>query len=353
MHEKRESDNMKTHVLLAGLLLFIGIFGCLGGGQTNQPPVENKTNESNKTQINIIIEEQKNQTAEKNETEEKPPEEPPETKELEYQYDPEQKFGIYFIDVGGPLLQGDAILIKKGDCDILVDAGSAEKSNKVITFLRSHDVDDIEVLISTNADPRHYGGMSAVADQFRIEEFWWNGEAFADNDYATLVTRMENATKTVRIVNDGYSASLNGINFTALNPPTGDTFDDVNNDAIVMRVVDRNFSLLLTSGVQTGAQGRLINQKTEAIKTEIMQAPYYGVGSGTSNIGVMLISAKPTVMIISGSSDESAANGGSRDPFKRLMTQYGIRWYENYKNGTIRIVGDGQGYNITVLGAGQ
>lgn len=344
---------MKTYVLLAGLLLFIGFFGCLGGGQTELPPDENKTNETNKTQINIIIEEQKNQTAEKNETEESPPEEPPETKELEYQYDPEQKFGIYFIDVGGPLLQGDAILIKKGDCDILVDAGSAEKSNRVIDFLRSHDVDDIEVLVSTNADPRHYGGMGAVADKFKIEEFWWNGEMFTDNDYATLITRMENGTKTVRKIGDGFTADLNGISFTALNPPAGDTFDDVNNDAIVLRVVDRNFSLLLTSGIQTGAQGRLINQKTNDIKTEIMQAPYYGVGSGTSNIGVMLISAKPKIMIISGSKDESAANGGSRDPFKRLMTQYGIKWYENYVNGSVRIVGDGQVYNISVLGPGQ
>jgi competence protein ComEC len=343
---------MKTFVLFAGLLLFIGIFGCIGGGQT-PPPVVNNTNESNNTQVTIIIEEQKNQTAEKNETEEGPPEKPPETKELEYTYDPEQKFGIYFIDVGGPGMQGDAILIKKGDCDILVDAGAAQKGNKVVDFLRSHDVDDIEVLISTNADPNHYGGISAVADKFKIEEFWWNGESFADADYATIATRMEGSVKTVRKIGEGFSADLNGINFTALNPPAADTFEDVNNDAIVMRVTDRNFSMLLTSGVQTGAQGRLVNQKTDYIKTEIMQAPYYGVGSGTSNIGIMLITAKPKIMIISGSSDESAANGGSREPFKRLMTQYGIKWYENYVNGTVRVTGDGQTYSVSVLGAGQ
>ncbi|MFH0884380.1 MAG: MBL fold metallo-hydrolase [Candidatus Micrarchaeota archaeon] len=344
---------MKTFVLFAGLLLFIGIFGCIGEGQTPPPPPENKTNESNKTGINIIIGEQKNQTAEKNETEEPPPENVSETKELEYTYDPEQKFGIYFIDVGGLGMQGDAILIKKGDCDILVDAGSAEKGNKVVDFLHSHDVDDIEVLISTNADPRHYGGISAVADRFKIEEFWWNGESFADADYAAIATRMEGNAKTVRKIGDGFSADLNGINFTALNPPATDTFEDVNNDAIVLRVTDRNFSMLLTSGIQTGAQGRLINQKTDAIKTEIMQAPYYGVGQGTSNIGVMLITAKPKIMIISGSNDESAVNGGSREPFKRLMTQYGIKWYENYVNGTVRVTGDGQTYSISMLGAGQ
>lgn len=344
---------MRIIALFAALALFLGIFGCLGGGEPPPPAEENKTNKTNDTQINIIIGEQKNQTAEKNETVEEPPPPPSEIKELEYEYNPGQIFGVYFIDVGGPGMQGDAILIKKGDCDILVDAGSAEKSSRVLDFLRSRNVDDIEVLISTNADLRHYGGISAVADNFKVEEFWWSGHDSGDSSYATLIQRMNGSVKTVRIAEDGFSADVNGINFTAINPSVKDTFDDVNNDAIVMRVVDRNFTMLLTSGIQTGAQGRLINQKGKEIQAEIIQAPYYGVGSGTSSIGVFLISAKPRVMIISGSSDESAANGGSRDPFKRIMGQHGIIWYENYVNGSIRISSDGQTYSIAALGAGQ
>ncbi|MCI0503386.1 MBL fold metallo-hydrolase [Candidatus Micrarchaeota archaeon] len=342
---------MRLFILFAALALALA-YGCIGG---EQPPVQqnNTTNETVKPPINIIIEEQKNQTTEKNETEEEEP--PPVTvvKDLEYTYDPDQLFGVYFIEVGGPLLQGDAILIKKGDCDILFDAGSAEKGGKVVNFLKSRNVDDIEVLVSTNADPRHYGGITAVADNFKVEEFWWSGLDFGDLEYRTIVDRMNASAKTVRVIEDGFSADLNGFNLTIINPPVSNKFDDVNNDAIVTRVTDRNFSMLLTSGIQTGAQGRLINQKTGLIKAPIIQAPYYGVGSGTSSIGIFLITAKPDVMILSGSSDESAANGGSRDPYKRLMEQYGIRWYENYKNGTIRISGDGQAYTIGAMGAGQ
>ncbi len=335
-------------LLLAALLLL----GCTDGGR--QPPAQNQTNQTEeKPPVNIIVEEQKNQTTEKNETE--VPVEPPgeEPEGLQYESTPDANLGVFFIDVGGPGLHGDAILLKKGDLDVLVDAGPLEKSGKVVDFLHEHGVDDIEVLVSTNGDPRHYGGMDAVAEAFTIEEFWWSNYTLDDTAYEAVAERMSGKARYVKVVEEGFGAELNGINFTALNPPKADRFDDVNNDAIVMRLDDRNFSLLLTSGIQTGAQGRLTNERKKDIQTEIIQAPYYGVGSGTSNIGLFLITAKPKMMVISGSSDESAANGGSRDPYKRLMTQYNISWRENYVNGTIRVTYDGEAYALTALGQGQ
>ncbi len=343
---------MRIIVLLVCAAL---LFGCNGGGT---PPGENATNGTNATEkppVTIIVEEQKNQTTESNVTveEEEPPE--AEVKELEYEYTPDALLGVYFIDVGAPALHGDAILIKKGDCDILIDAGAAGKGPKVIDFLKSRGVDDIEVLVSTTADPRRYGGIGAVSERYRIEEFWWGGEVFGDYDYAAIATDMEGRVKTVRTVKDGFTAEVNGISFAAINPPASDSdrFDDANNDAIVMRMDDRNFSLLFTSNIQTGAQGRLVNQKAAEIQAGLIQAPNYGVGTGTSNIGIFLLTAKPEAMIVTGSSDESAANGGSREPFERLMAQYGIRWHESFANGTLRVSSDGQTYTVQPLGAGQ
>ena len=339
--------------ILAGIIVSMLLFGCLGGGE--QPPGDagNETNITNQTQkppVQIIIGGQTNQTTGGNATEGPPPP-PPELNGTQYEYNPDQLFGVYFIDVGGPGLQGDAILIKKGDLDVLVDAGAAEKGGMVVDFLRSKGVDDIEVLISTAADPRRYGGMGAVAEAFTIEEFWWNGDASHDANYSAVVERMTEAaeSKDVRVVEDGFTADLNGMNFTAINPSDAARFDDVNNDAIVLRIVDRDISILLTSNIQTGAQGKLLNNKLDMIQVNILQAPYYGVGAGTSNIGVFLIKSKPQAVVISGSSDESAVNGGSREPFKRLMEQHGIPYYENYVAGALRISSDGKEYSIQAL----
>lgn len=341
--------------ILAGLVVFMLLFGCMGGGGDVTPPQENKTNVTNQTNppVSIIVGEQKNQTIGKNVTDEPPPPPPPEPEGLQYEYNPDQMFGVYFIDVGGPGLQGDAILVKKGDLDVLIDAGPVEKSSKVIDFLNARGVDDIEVLVSTAGDPRRYGGMDAVADTFTVEEFWWNDDSLGDANYSAVAGRMSEHATDTRRVEDGFSTDLNGMNFTAINPPAVQRFDDVNNDAIVFRIVDRNVSFLLTSDIQTGAQGKLLNTRVNETKVTIMQAPYYGVGAGTSNIGVFLITSKPQKIIISGSSDESAVNGGSREPFKRLMGQYGIPYYENYVNGSIRVSSDGQTYTIQSLGKGS
>lgn len=337
---------------LAALFAVLLLFGCLGGGPTPQPPASNGTNVTNQTgpPVQIIVGQQQNQTAGQNVTQEQPP--PPTPPGFEYENNPNQTLGIYFIDVGGPGLHGNAILIKKGDLDVLVDAGSAEKGGKVVDFLRSRSVDDIELLISTTADPRNYGGIPAVADTFTIENFWWGDDSFGNADYAAIFDRMSNSTKDARGVEEGFSQELNGIRFEVLNPSSTLRFDDINNDAIVLRVTDRNFSLLLTSNIQTGAQGKILNEQSGKIKAEVMQAPYYGVGAGTSNIGIFLLTAKPRDMIITGSADETAPNGGSRDPFRRLMnmSQYDIRYYEVYKSGTTRVTTDGQTYAIQALG---
>ncbi|VVC04086.1 Uncharacterised protein [Candidatus Bilamarchaeum dharawalense] len=339
--------------ILFGLVLFILLFGCFEGTppEQNQTPIEDNGSTNNNGQVNIIVGGQTNQTIGKNVTENQTEDNTTMIKELEYTYNPNLPFGVYFIDVGGSGGHGNAILIKKGDLDVLVDAGPAETASKVIDFLRAKEVDDIEVMISTNADPKQYGGMAAVANSFKVEQFWWSDDSFGDSAYIAIVDKMVQTTKDVKRIDAGMSVDLNGMNFTFINPPT-QRFNDINNDAVVTKITDRNFSLLLTSGIQTGAQGKLINQP-ELLKATIMQAPYYGVGAGTSNIAIFLLKVEPEVVVITGSSDESAIQGGSREPFKRLMTQYGIAWNETYFNGTVRIVSDGEGYALDALGMGQ
>jgi competence protein ComEC len=337
-------------VLLASMVML----GCAGGGGEQPQNATNLTNQSNQSApIQIIIGNQTNQTNARNITQEQNQTPPPPAKDLEYTYEPDKPLGIYFIDVGQPGEHGDAILIKKGDFNMLVDAGPADAGQKVVDFLKNHEVDQIQVLVSTNADPRHYGGISAVSQQIQVQQLWWSGLSEGDAGYASLMNDVGNRTRRVRTVSDGFTMDLDGMNVTVLNPQLQGTFKDPNNDAVVLRLVDGNFSALLTSGIQTGAQGKLINEKPSLIRTTVMQAPYYGVGAGTSNIGLFLVTAKPSAIVISGSSDESAANGGSRDPFRRLMQQYGIAWYENYVNGTVRISTDGSNYTIMPLGTAQ
>lgn len=326
---------MKIIVLLILGLLF---FGCMGENGNKDTNIENKTEPA---PIKIVTGNQKNQT--RTDT-------PIDTtidnstiipkKQFDYTLEPNQPFGIYFINVSGAN-HSNSMLIKKGNLDILVDSGSEESASIVIDFLRSKGVDDIELYISTNDDPRNSGGISQLADKIKIENFWWSGVSDNLNYKKTL----ENTKADLKIVRSGEKIDLNGINIEILTPKEP-LFDDHNNDGVSFRLSEWNFSMFISGPIQTGAQGRLINEQADKIKAEVMTAPFYGSGSGTSNIGIFLITAKPKIIIIDGSGDESAPNGGSRDPFRRLMKQYGITYYETYLK-PIKITVDEKGYGIS------
>jgi competence protein ComEC len=349
-------------MVFAFLALAILLSGC-----TNPPAPEqngtqpaNATNatvpEQNNTNVTIITNQQQNQTVQQQQNITNPAP-AVESKEINYTFQPNDTLAIYFIYVGDAAskLQGDAILIKKGDLDVLVDAGSAQTGGRVVDFLKSKNIDDIDVMLSTNADPDHYGGLGAVAAAYRVEEFWWSGKTFNDQSYAALGTALasgaEGNVKTVRTVGRGFNMTLNGITLSVLSPGPR-PFGDMNNDAVVLRVQDRNFSAVLLSGAQLGAQGDLLSAQKGMLKCDVMQAPYYGLGAGTSGIANLLTSIKPKLMVISGGPDESAASGGSRDPFRRLLDQDGIPYIENYADGgsTVRITYDGEACAYGYLG---
>jgi len=341
--------------MAAVLLAFVFVFGCIGG-EPEQPPVANETNE---TDIIVDIGPQQNITI--NET--GPGEEPVgpvnETTPAEtpsYSSEPGANLGVYFLDACnyGNGDHGAAIFVRKGDFDMLIDAGAGGTSGRIVDWLKLRQVDDIDVLVSTAGDYRRYGGIPAVLDAFAVEEFWWGGNTFADPVYASVVEDATQNAKKVRVVERGYYRDLNGIRFDVLNPKTSGKFNDVNNDAIVLKISDRDLVLLLTSNIQTGGQGDLINNMGGQIKDMgVMEAPYYGVGAGTANIALFIQATHPEYIVIGGCSDETLeVEGSTRNPFKRVMDQeqYNVRYFETYKDGTIRVVVDSAGYGITPLG---
>jgi beta-lactamase superfamily II metal-dependent hydrolase len=340
------------------------VLGLLMAGCTSTPPAQNITKTTpgnvtnvtvptngtipvNETNVTMIISQQQNQTVQQQQNYTNPAP-PVESKAINYTFEPNDTLAIYFIYVGDQTDQGDAILIKKGDLNVLVDAGPVQNGGTVVDFLRTLDVSNVAVMLSTNEDPMHYGGISAVAAAFPIQEFWWSGETFKDPTYAALGPSMAGMVKTVRNVSRGFNMSLNGIEFTVLNPGPV-PFYDPNNDAVVLRIQDRGFCAVLLSGTQFGAQNELLNDEGGQLDCDVMQAPYYGLGPGTSGIANFLKTTNPQLMVISGGPNES---GGSRDPFRALLDEDNINYIENYANGgaTVQVEYDGQSCSYGYLG---
>ena len=335
--------------IFAVFVILLFVFGCLGPENPPVTPQKNTTNttvaNTTNTTIDIIITGQVNQSIGQNQTTQPQDNQTPGVvvTEANYTYAPGESFVIYFLSVAGAKTQGDAIFIKKGNFDMLIDGGP-KGQNIVLPFLGKRSVDDIDVLVSTNADADRYGGLTDIFNAYKVEEFWWGGDKFNNDAYSSFIDFARSKSSFERIVYRDYTRSLNGFNITVLNPKKADRFSDSNNDAVVIRLVDRNFSILFTSGIQTGAQQDLVTTREQLLKVNVMEAPFYGAGQGTANILTWLLKVKPDHMVITGGADETLV--GSRDPFKRNLLQYNVTWYATYSNGTIRVDSDGKTYAV-------
>ena len=344
-------------VYLFVLLIVLVSLGCLGiGGKPSDKQVdsdiqENATAQSNESRTTIIIKEDPGRPIgiEPGMQDDEPV---VDNTQQDYINTPEASFAIYFMDLDSDRLQGDAILIKKGDFDMVVDTGNNLSINKVVDFLKSKAVDDIEVLVSTHADEEHYGAMEEVIKQFEIGEFWWPGLSYGDAKYDAVINKIREKNIPIKEVKLGDNFTFNGLDIQVLNPGFSKKFNDADNDGVVLMIRQNNFCIMLTADILFGAQGIIANLPNTNIKCEIMQLPGHGLGKSNVQIGFLLNKILPRNVIMSGSSYDPAPDpkGTRFTVFEKLKAILpNTKVYETYKGGTVRITSDGNAYDIEYI----
>jgi competence protein ComEC len=247
---------------------------------------------------------------------------------------------VYFITVGYGDTQGDAILVKKGDFDMVIDAGPIAKKYDVANFLLGKGVDDIEILISTHEDPEHYGGLSYLGEQFRIGEIWRPAEG--SQSYSDMLEAI-GAEEGVRAVGLGDSEEFNGISVSVLNPIVGpERFFDSDNDGVVLRIEDRGFCILLSADIDSSAQTKVL---TGTGTCDVVQMPWHGMSEGLYNLDFFFDVLEPEAAIISGSSTDWTK---TRQTLFNKAALRGIDVYPNYNGTAAKVTFDGYDFAVTI-----
>ena len=73
---------------------------------------------------------------------------------------------IHFIDVG----QGDSIIIEQKGHFMLIDAGTNECEDDLITYINSLNITKFDYVIGTHAHEDHIGSMDAVIDNYVVDK---------------------------------------------------------------------------------------------------------------------------------------------------------------------------------------
>ena len=242
---------------------------------------------------------------------------------------------VHFIDVG----QGDAILIDKGDTDILVDGGPT--SAPVLTYLQGQSVDDIDLLVATHPHADHIGGLADVLAQYQVSEIWVNGGTATTQTYQNFAAAVAAEGATVREVTRGYTTQMDGLGIAVLNP-TSQLTGDPNEDSVVFRLTCGEVSVLLTGDATSNSEASMLAAGL-ALDSEVLKVGHHG--SSTSTSAAFLAAVTPNDAVISVGAGNTYGHP-SQQTLDRLAA-VGANVYRTDQDGTVVLTSDCNTYSVT------
>jgi competence protein ComEC len=140
----------------------------------------------------------------------------------------------------------------------------------------------------------------------------------------------------------GYRIQLDqDVSLEVLHPPGAaepGIFIDANNNGLVLRLVYRDVSILLTADIEAGVEQRLLNASAR-IKSDVLKIAHHG--SKTSTTAPFLQKVQPSLAIISAGADNRFGHPHA-EVVNRLQHTLGDRnIYRTYQNGDIEVISDG------------
>ncbi len=200
---------------------------------------------------------------------------------------------LIFLDVG----QGDALLLRTPDGDILIDAGPDESEELLCLRLSELGVTQLELAVFTHADHDHIGGGDAVLSRFPAKEVWHNGAPLFDEPGRLLSAAIEQCGAELKCVSAGMAKSIGGVRLSVFAPFAGSALDG-NAGSIVLKLTCGEVSAILSGDADSEVEAALVAEYGE---TQLACALYKvgHHGSSTSSSADFLRTMQPTYAVIS------------------------------------------------------
>ncbi len=237
---------------------------------------------------------------------------------------------VTYINVG----QGDSILIKVGDCDILIDAGTSSYGTTVSNYLKSQGVDDIELMINSHPDADHCGGLPTVLNNYVVEEVWMSKDTSkTTTEYKNFTSAITREGLTAKKPNAGTIYTYGYLTLTVIYSQV--VSGDSNNSSIVVMLEYGSFKFLFTGDVGQVAEPSLISSGYD-LNCDVLKVGHHG--SKYSSTTAFLNKVKAEYAVISVGSN--SYGHPTSDALNRLSAA-GATVYRTDQNGNVKFSTDG------------
>jgi len=256
---------------------------------------------------------------------------------------------VTFLDVR----QGDSIFIRTpGKKTILIDGGSRGNEystydggyESVVPFLEAYGIKSLDLVVATHPHNDHIGGLIAVLENFPVKSFLDPGLVYASATYEHLLTLVKTKGIAYEVAERGSLIELDPailLQILAPSQTAGDSFSAVNNASIVLRLVYRDVSFLLTGDIEREVETDVLNFG-HGIKSTFLKVPHHGSDTSSSEFFVQQV--RPAVGIVSVGKYNKFGH-----PSKEVLERYqaiGTKLYRTDVNGNVTVITDGFAYNV-------
>jgi competence protein ComEC len=264
---------------------------------------------------------------------------------------------VTVIDVG----QGDSILVEPPDGKkILIDGGGMDRgegngsdrgkltsadqaaddpvgSRIVVPFLHRRGINHLDLVILTHPHADHLGGLNKVLEEIKVDEVLDGGQVYASQTYRRFKQLIAANRIKYELGRAGQVLDLGrDINGYILNP-SEPLLGDTNSDSIVMRLVYRDVSFLLTGDLGRPGEARVLNSGA-VLSSTVLKVGHHGSATSTSDEFLRAVNPKSAVISV-------GRHNRYRHPavstLKRLA-EAGVQVYRTDENGAVEIKTDGK-----------
>ena len=261
---------------------------------------------------------------------------------------------VTFLDVGN----GDAALVEfpKGKV-MLIDGGgfrdgSFDVGKEIIApVLHKKKIKKVDYAVLSHPHMDHMGGLPYIIENFKVDELWYNGEKSHLQLYRRLVLLAEVNKVEMKTCSNVFPARvIDGVQLEIISPfEKNDLFfsgsyEDVNNNSIVIRFIFGTVSFLFTGDI-LGDREKILEEKVPNLFSNILKVPHHGSSGSSEENFVKKVS--PDFAIVScrlfGEKTEIAEN------ILNIYKELGSKVIRTDLRGAVEIETDGKEYTVNCL----
>ena len=238
---------------------------------------------------------------------------------------------IHYIDVG----QGDSAIIEQNGHYMLIDAGTNECENDLISYIDSLNITKFDYIVATHAHEDHIGSMDAVINSYDVDKVLFPKHTATTKTFEDFVMAVKNKGLKLYAPSINEEFQFQNSRFVVL-APNSSKYEDTNNYSIVLKVIYGDTSYLFTGDAESLSEQEMLNNNID-VSADVLKVGHHGSNSSTTKSFLNAVNPKYAVISVGIDNDY---NHPKQTIMNRLKNN-NVSVYRTDESGTIVLESDG------------